>query len=199
MGSLYKKKLMSGTPGAIWWAKYYVNGRPIRESTGTANHAEAKRFLLQRERGALEGASFARLRRLAAWPTSPPSVRYPLLAGEQLADAKRPLVYLYIAEACITYVGASSLGLVRPLGRHHVLAHRTIGPRDVLLSLPMASWKPSSLKRSSSPRFGPSGIRAACLVDDAARPRGSRPFPSIIWAPSRRPTPTKEGPDPWRK
>jgi hypothetical protein len=42
MGSLYRR-------GAIWWAKYYQNGRPIRESTGTGKETEAKRFLKERE------------------------------------------------------------------------------------------------------------------------------------------------------
>jgi integrase len=31
--------------GNVWWAKYYVNGRPVRESTGTEKETEAKRFL----------------------------------------------------------------------------------------------------------------------------------------------------------
>jgi hypothetical protein len=38
MGSLYRH-------GQIWWAKYYRNGRPIRESTRTTRETEAKRFL----------------------------------------------------------------------------------------------------------------------------------------------------------
>ena len=42
MGSLYKR-------GTIWWVKYYRNGRPIRESTGTDKEGEARRFLKHRE------------------------------------------------------------------------------------------------------------------------------------------------------
>ena len=38
MGSLYR-------PGSIWWVKYYRNGRPLRESTGTSKETEARRFL----------------------------------------------------------------------------------------------------------------------------------------------------------
>jgi site-specific recombinase XerD len=44
LGSLYKQK-----GSRIWWAKYYVNGRPVRESTGTDNEKEARRFLKDRE------------------------------------------------------------------------------------------------------------------------------------------------------
>jgi integrase len=42
MGALYKRK-------NIWWVKYYVNGRPIRESTGMVKETEARRFLKARE------------------------------------------------------------------------------------------------------------------------------------------------------
>ncbi len=49
MGYLYRPKLKNGKPARIWWAKYYVNGSPIRESTGTKKETEAKRFLKVRE------------------------------------------------------------------------------------------------------------------------------------------------------
>jgi len=42
VGSLYRR-------GNVWWVKYYRNGRPIRESTGTDKEMEAKRFLRLRE------------------------------------------------------------------------------------------------------------------------------------------------------
>jgi integrase len=42
MGSLYRR-------GNVWWIKYYANGRPMRESTGTEKETEAKRFLKERE------------------------------------------------------------------------------------------------------------------------------------------------------
>jgi integrase len=42
MGYLYKR-------GTMWWVKYYANGQPMRESTGTAKRKEAERFLKERE------------------------------------------------------------------------------------------------------------------------------------------------------
>jgi integrase len=42
MGALYKRK-------NVWWVKYYVAGRPIRESTRTTKQKEAKRYLKERE------------------------------------------------------------------------------------------------------------------------------------------------------
>jgi len=48
MGHLYQR-------GRIWWVKYYVNGRPVRESTGTGKEKEAERFLKTREGAAATG------------------------------------------------------------------------------------------------------------------------------------------------
>jgi len=42
MGQLYKR-------GSVWWVKYYVNGRPVRESTGTDKEKAAERLLKERE------------------------------------------------------------------------------------------------------------------------------------------------------
>lgn len=49
MGMLYRRKRPDGSLGPTYWVKYYVNGRPVRESTGTAKEQEAKRFLKERE------------------------------------------------------------------------------------------------------------------------------------------------------
>jgi integrase len=58
MGYLYRPKLKSGETGRIWWAKYYANGRPIRESTGTQKETEARRFLKAREGRVVTGQPF---------------------------------------------------------------------------------------------------------------------------------------------
>jgi integrase len=44
MGMLYKQKGSNR-----WWIKYYRNGRPIRESTGTDKEGEARRKLREKE------------------------------------------------------------------------------------------------------------------------------------------------------
>ena len=44
MGSLYQRKQRSGTVGKVWWCKYYINGRPIRESTGTVTGYTTRSF-----------------------------------------------------------------------------------------------------------------------------------------------------------
>jgi hypothetical protein len=53
-GSRVAAKLKSGERSSIWWAKYRVNGRPVRESTGVAADTKtapegARRFLKERE------------------------------------------------------------------------------------------------------------------------------------------------------
>ncbi|MFQ5946732.1 MAG: tyrosine-type recombinase/integrase [Anaerolineae bacterium] len=59
MGSLFRPKFRAtdGTlkESRIWWVKYRVDGRLIRESSGTDKEAEARRLLRQREGAAVEG------------------------------------------------------------------------------------------------------------------------------------------------
>jgi hypothetical protein len=59
MGYLYRPKLKSGAPGSILWCQYYVNGRPVRESTGCEREKDARDFVRKREGGA---------RRTRTWP-----------------------------------------------------------------------------------------------------------------------------------
>lgn len=49
MGSLYRR-------GEIYWAKWYQNGKPIRQSTGTGKKKEADNFLKDREDHVAMGA-----------------------------------------------------------------------------------------------------------------------------------------------
>jgi integrase len=56
MGYLYQPKFISGGRSSVWWVKYCVNGRPVRESTKTDNADEARRFLKVREGAAATGA-----------------------------------------------------------------------------------------------------------------------------------------------
>ena len=49
MGQLYHRKLLSGNRTTTLWAKYYVNGKPVREPTGTTDPQAARDFLKKRE------------------------------------------------------------------------------------------------------------------------------------------------------
>src|SRR5687767_7155156 len=55
MGSLYRPTLKSGKPSSIYWVKYYVNGRAVRESTRTKDWDAAKRALKTKEGAAASG------------------------------------------------------------------------------------------------------------------------------------------------
>src|SRR6516225_9709009 len=44
MGSIYRQK-----ESKFWWIKYYRNGRPYRESTGSDRESDARRLLRLRE------------------------------------------------------------------------------------------------------------------------------------------------------
>lgn len=59
MGSIYRRKYLDrhGVKriASIWWLKYYVNGRPICESSETNDYEEAKIILKQREGEAAKG------------------------------------------------------------------------------------------------------------------------------------------------
>ena len=49
MGSIYRRRRRDGSYGSVFWVKYYADGRPIRESTGTKDKKQAARFLKGRE------------------------------------------------------------------------------------------------------------------------------------------------------
>ncbi len=59
MGWLYRPKLRSGKLSSKWWVKYYVNGRPVRETTGTEKESEARRFLKLKEGAVAKGSPIA--------------------------------------------------------------------------------------------------------------------------------------------
>ncbi len=59
MGYLYRPKLRSGKLSSKWWVKYYVNDRPVRETTGTEKESEARRFLKLKEGAVAKGSPFA--------------------------------------------------------------------------------------------------------------------------------------------
>jgi hypothetical protein len=64
LGSIYQrtKRQPDGNVLALptWWVKYYRNGRPFRESSGSEDYAEAER-LLKRRQGEIVTGRFAGL------------------------------------------------------------------------------------------------------------------------------------------
>jgi hypothetical protein len=59
MGSIYKR-------GDVYWVKYYRNGKPYRETSGSTTETKAKRLLKKREgeisEGKIPGVYFDRIK-----------------------------------------------------------------------------------------------------------------------------------------
>jgi hypothetical protein len=100
MGALFRRRLKSGNLGAVWWVQYSVDGRRVRESTRTTSKHEAKRFLQRREGAAARRhpLDLHMMETLFAQQPHEPPVRYAILTGQALKDAKSPLVYVFISE-----------------------------------------------------------------------------------------------------
>lgn len=60
-GSLYQQRRRDGTLAPTWWTKLYVNGRPVRESTGTIDREAAEDVLRDRLARASHGLPVIRL------------------------------------------------------------------------------------------------------------------------------------------
>jgi integrase len=96
MGSLYRQRSRDGTEGRIYWCKYYVDGRPVRESTGTDKEKEAERFLKRREGAVAAGAPIApRLDRIRYDELSEDLRQFYRTTGKRrLGEVEDRLVYL---------------------------------------------------------------------------------------------------------
>ena len=60
-GSLFQQRRRDGTIAPTWWTKLYVNGRPVRESTGTTEREAAEGVLRDRLTRASQGLPVVRL------------------------------------------------------------------------------------------------------------------------------------------
>lgn len=114
MGMVYQR-------GKVWWVKYYRNGIPMRESSGSEKETDAKNLLKQREgdiqRGLaisprtavrnLESAGVSRsaAMKLTGHKTESVYRRYAIVAESDLQEAARRL------EAAGTIAPAGALAL----------------------------------------------------------------------------------------
>ncbi|PYN71316.1 MAG: site-specific integrase [Candidatus Rokuibacteriota bacterium] len=60
-GMLYQQRRRDGTIAPTWWTKLYINGRPIRESTGTTDREAAEGVLRDRLARVSQGLPVVRL------------------------------------------------------------------------------------------------------------------------------------------
>jgi hypothetical protein len=132
VGSLYRPKGSS-----VWWARYSVQGQRRRESTGTRDEQQARRWLAIREGLVAEGRP--------RWMLEEPElhrIEYGALTGRRLRQARSPLVYVATLGPRVLYVGSARYGLERPLTpRHHVLGAVPREAIDALHYFPVATWQ----------------------------------------------------------
>src|SRR5262245_65349578 len=63
-GVLYQQRRRDSTVAPTWWSKIYVNGRPVRESTGTTDRETAEGVLRDRLTRASQGLPVVRLQEI---------------------------------------------------------------------------------------------------------------------------------------
>ncbi len=80
MGSVYKPTGRNGKECRVYWAKWYQNGRAIRESTGTDKKGEAVRFLALREGAKAHGITL---------PPRADRLTYPEVMADLMAHYER--------------------------------------------------------------------------------------------------------------
>ena len=150
MGDLYRPKLKR-RPGetearasSVYWCKYYVNGRAVRESTKSEKEADARRFLKLREGAVATGAPIPpRVDRVTFDELAADLVEYYRTTGrwKNLDDVDDRLAYLKrqftgwragaITASAITAYVARRQGEKTRLGR--LPANRTINLELALL------------------------------------------------------------------
>ncbi len=135
MGHLYKVRGSSR-----WHFKYRVNGREIRQTSGTTDKREAQRLLALREGAAAAGKPLDLVATIGTVGAVVPHARYAFFAAGMLRDLKGPLVYVFLASGVVRYVGMSAGGLGRALAPwHHVLSKAVVGEADALMYFPVES------------------------------------------------------------
>ena len=108
----------------IWYLIYHVAGKRVRMSSGTNDRAEAEWMLRRHLADARVLALHAKPFKNAFWDASVENN----LTGAQVIALRRPVVYLWIREGKILYIGKGDSGLHRPLQPNH---HRLVDMRPL--------------------------------------------------------------------
>ncbi len=138
MGYIYQPKLKSGGRCKIWWMKYYVDGRPVRESTETSEHEEARRLLRLREGDVAKGKPL---------PVRANKITFEKLAEDFLVDyqvngrksAKR--AKLSVEALKLSFAGKRALGIKTPDIRTHIALRQGQGCANGTINRELAALK----------------------------------------------------------
>jgi integrase len=117
VGSLYRKrrKQRDGTTveEQIWWVKYYKDGRPVRESTGTTKEKEAANFLKRREGDVAKGHPILPRAEKVRWEEAAADLRqhYEATGARDLVEYDRRVAHLTRVFAGRRIAGIDQVGV----------------------------------------------------------------------------------------
>lgn len=116
--------------GSMWYADYEEDGQRIRESLHTDDEKIAARRFAMRIRQSVPPA----LTDLIAQQASTIPLQWGAFTNQHVRAMRGPLVYVYLQEGRIKYVGMSSCGISRAFApTHHVLSKIIPGDTDAIL------------------------------------------------------------------
>ena len=132
MGYLYQPKLKSGGRSAIWWAKWYVDGRPMRESTGTEKKREAETFLKDREGGAARGEAVLPRAGKGGWEEAAADLRehYKTTGSREVGEAEGRLKHLDAFFTGYRLAGIGPAEVTRYVAKRQAEPTQMIAARD---------------------------------------------------------------------
>jgi site-specific recombinase XerD len=138
MGTLYRR-----ARSRFWWCQYYVNGRPVRVSTGTDKERDAARFLKEREGRAAAGTSVLPRADRVRYPEAAADLRryYETTGTRKLREAETRLRHLdaffgsrrlvdITASECLRYAQAR-----QQAGKSNGTVNRELGVLSKMLRL----------------------------------------------------------------
>jgi integrase len=116
MGSIYRQK-----QSKFWWIKYYRNGRPYRESTGSDRESDARRLLRLREGDIERGVAIApRVGRITVEEAAADLLNdYRVNGKRSLPDLERRL-----RKHVLLHFGGQRLATITPIDMRTFIAQR---------------------------------------------------------------------------
>jgi len=132
MGYLYQPKLKSGGRSAIWWAKWHVDGRPMRESTGTEKKREAETFLKDREGRAARGEAVLPRAGKVRWEEAAADLRehYKTTGSREVGEAEGRLKHLDAFFTGYRLAGIGPAEVTRYVAKRQAEPTQMIAARD---------------------------------------------------------------------
>jgi integrase len=131
MGYLFQRK-KNGKVLETWWAKYYVNGRPVRESTGTASKKMAQRILDDRAGRVARGEALLPRADKVRWQEAAQDLRehYTATGSRETEEAEARLKHLdaFFEGYKLAMIGPAEV--TRYVARRQAEATRMIAARD---------------------------------------------------------------------